>query len=109
MLHLVGFQYREPSLIIWNPREDRRLEAGEGMHRFQPYWFWELRPGAEVDGCPGERINRAGYRGPERPRARRPGTLRILALGDSSTFGMGLCWEKTYAALLEGGLPEAKC
>jgi hypothetical protein len=109
VLRLVGFRYDAPNpIVIWNRLEDRRIAAGEGMYRFHPYWFWEPRPGAEVDGCPGERINRAGYRGPERPRASERGTLRIVVLGDSSTFGMGICGDKVYPAVLERELPASE-
>jgi hypothetical protein len=109
VLRLVAFEYNPRSpIIIWNRLEDRKVESGQGMYRFHPYWFWEPRPGAEVDGCPGERINRAGYRGAERPRVSQRGTLRIVALGDSSTFGMGVCGDQTYPAVLERELPASE-
>ena len=45
-------------------------------------------------------INRAGLRGPEiGPKA--PGTLRVLALGDSFTFGVGAQAMETYPARLQ--------
>jgi lysophospholipase L1-like esterase len=48
-------------------------------------------------------INRAGLRGPEiSPRP--PGGLRVLALGDSFTFGVGAEQEETYPARLEAML-----
>src|SRR5437667_8980151 len=98
-LRLAGFEYRAPVPIIYG--------AG-GMHRFHPYWFWEPRPGTPVEGCAGEHINAAGYRGPERPVARRKGTLRIVTLGDSSTFGSRLCEGQNYPALLEQELPGSE-
>ncbi len=109
LLRLAHVEYQRPSpIIIWNNHFDREMRQPEGMYRFHPYWFWELRPGARVVDCGSEPINAAGYRGPERPQSPRPGILRIAFLGDSSTFGMGVCQDQTYAALLERRLPDAE-
>jgi GDSL-like lipase/acylhydrolase family protein len=43
------------------------------------------------------RFNRAGYRDDEP----RPGTRRILLLGDSVSFGLGIAQDRIYPALLE--------
>lgn len=48
-----------------------------------------LRPGAVINGSRRQvSINRWGFRGPEVPQAKPPNTVRIAAVGDSSTFGM---------------------
>ena len=49
-------------------------------------------------------VNSRGYRGPSRPVEKRPGTLRILLVGDSYTFGVGMPEEDTIAAQLEDAL-----
>ncbi len=49
-------------------------------------------------------VNSRGYRGPSRPFEKRPGTLRILLVGDSYTFGVGMPEEDTIAAQLEDAL-----
>lgn len=57
-------------------------QADEGSGR-------RLRPGAVLHGS--ERrlsINRLGFRGPDIALPKPPGTIRIAALGDSTTFGM---------------------
>jgi len=57
-------------------------QADEGLGR-------RLKPGAVLAGS--ERrlsINRLGFRGPEIPLPKPPGTLRIAVLGDSTTFGL---------------------
>jgi lysophospholipase L1-like esterase len=36
-----------------------------------------------------------------RPKEKSPGVLRIATMGDSSTFGYGLCYDATYSAQLE--------
>lgn len=55
------------------------------------------------------RSNRFGLRGPDVPAEKPPGTTRILALGDSYTFGSGVLEERTWpfrvAALLRERFP----
>lgn len=52
---------------------------------------WRLAPGAEDEyGGVRVRINARGLRGPERPFEKPEGSLRILWLGDSVTFGYGV-------------------
>jgi lysophospholipase L1-like esterase len=53
------------------------------------------------------RINAHGYRDIERPWAKPPGVRRILGLGDSFTFGMGVELEKTYLKRLEALLLDS--
>ena len=120
VLRVSGFKYRAPRPFILSNVTDRQLQRLEEMYRYHPYWFWEPRPGARIADfwelmraaksiqCGTERINAAGYRGPERPRLSGSGTLRIAVLGDSSTFGVGVCWDETYAAVLERELPNAE-
>lgn len=50
------------------------------------------------------RVNSVGIRGGEHPRAIPEGKRRILALGDSQTFGNGLALEDTWPLRLEGEL-----
>jgi len=72
---------------------------------------WQLEPAADAmhSGYWGEyrvpiRINSLGYRDREFSLGRQPGTCRILALGDSFTFGWGVREEETYSTLLEADL-----
>lgn len=64
-----------------------------------------LRPGFVGDHH-GSRvsINSHGMRDREHPFAKEPGTLRILALGDSWTFGVGMTPEQTWPKRLEAHL-----
>lgn len=57
---------------------------------------YTLRRGAEIDAW-GDRFtaNELGFRGP--PAAKEPGTLRLLFVGDSWTYGMGVRREETFA------------
>jgi len=70
-----------------------------------PDWFWELKPlmvmGDDRRGLTYE-INRLGFRGvrewlPKKPKD----TLRVLCLGDSCTFGLGVRFEDCYTVRLE--------
>ena len=47
------------------------------------------KPGATLSGSVRQlSINRWGFRGADLPRVKPPGTVRVVALGDSTTFGM---------------------
>jgi hypothetical protein len=71
-----------------------------------------LRPGAEVKytgwflKIPAVRqeVNSLGYRGPDRPQEKSPGVFRIVALGDSYTYGMGVETGDSIPARLESEL-----
>src|SRR5207253_3371467 len=54
------------------------------------------------------RINSLGFRGTEITRQPAPGTLRVLALGDSQTFGNGLDLSETWPQQLEERLQGAR-
>ncbi len=51
-------------------------------------------------------INSQGTRGPEFQVEKPPGTLRIVSLGDSRTFGWGLTEAETYSGGLQRLLQE---
>jgi lysophospholipase L1-like esterase len=68
------------------------------------------RPGTEgwqVDIGYHIRINRHGHRGPEFTEKKPPDVFRILALGDSFTFGWGVEDHQTFSRVLEKRLQEA--
>ncbi len=66
--------------------------------------FWKLKPNQDcftkIDRQP-VHINAHGTRGPEFQSEKPAGTFRILALGDSRTFGWGLADEATYSRRVE--------
>jgi len=88
------------------------MTVSRGLYVPDPPRRYRLQPGFEgtvtnrVEFDTPVRINREGLRGPEiGPKA--PGTLRVLALGDSFTFGVGAKEAQTFPArlqsLLRGG------
>src|SRR6266404_4190437 len=65
--------------------------------------FWRLKPNQDCYTKIGHKavhINSNGTRGPEFTVEKPPGTIRILSLGDSRTFGWGLTDEETYSRRL---------
>lgn len=64
------------------------------------------RPGA-ADRRVLARVNEQGWRGAVTPLARRPGVVRIAAVGDSHTFGHGVADDETWPAVLERALGTA--
>ena len=66
--------------------------------------FWKLKPGYR-DRAGLISINSRGLRGPEiRPKG--PTELRILSLGESTTFAARLAYENSYSDLVEKRLQE---
>jgi lysophospholipase L1-like esterase len=53
---------------------------------------------AEATGGHPLALNARRLRGPDVPAARAPGELRVLALGDSTTFGTGVAWDAAWPA-----------
>jgi lysophospholipase L1-like esterase len=112
-LRVAGFVNPSPSvpMLVWNPNEDVLMQQESYLYRYDENSLWSPRPGATVqfdsfEHLPGpqDAINADGFRGARVPLARTPGTVRIAALGDSSTFGLGLPNADTYCARLPAEL-----
>jgi lysophospholipase L1-like esterase len=86
--------------------------AGYGnveIYQPDPVLYWRLKPDQDcytkIDRKP-VHINSRGTRGPEFQVPKPPGTLRILSLGDSKTFGWGLTEAESYSGRLQALLQE---
>jgi lysophospholipase L1-like esterase len=68
---------------------------------------YRLRPGVEATfGGVRVRVNSLGLRGADVTATPAPGTIRILALGDSVVFGQGVAEDETVTAVLARRLAE---
>jgi lysophospholipase L1-like esterase len=92
----------------------RRVETPE-LSRHDRRLGWSPLPGARIRmRSPGEfdvavRINRQGFRADrEYPLEPPPGIRRIVAVGDSFTFGNGVEIEEAFPSLLERRLPATE-
>jgi len=65
--------------------------------------LWRNLPGYAPEDDLGP-INSLGFRGREVSLEKPAGTMRILSLGESSTLGYRVRWDRTYSHLLEGEL-----
>jgi lysophospholipase L1-like esterase len=89
-----------------------------GLFISTPDMLWELNPGAKFrftlfkfSNTGGkrrdvfeERINGEGFRGPAVPLRKPEKTMRILLLGDSSVFGLGVPLKYTFAEQLRASI-----
>lgn len=119
----------ERPIVLWSPERDPGLASKDGLFQRDLGALWVPRPQAEIPvphspasasgaaseiAAPSgvsvsagvERVNSAGYRGPLVPFRRPQGTLRILTLGDSGTFGTGVGYWDTYSGRLQTMLAD---
>jgi lysophospholipase L1-like esterase len=89
--------------------------AFTGLHEISddPEQLYGLKPGARLELVSGSRIvtyaiNSLGFRDVEFTETKPDGVFRILALGDSMTFGPGVDVEQTYPKVLERLLNEGQ-
>jgi lysophospholipase L1-like esterase len=74
------------------------------IYQPDPTLYWRLKPNQDcytkISHQP-VHVNSQGTRGPEFQIEKPAGTIRILSLGDSRTFGWGLADDETYSRRLE--------
>jgi SGNH hydrolase-like domain, acetyltransferase AlgX len=97
----VGLRLLAPQTVrYWTPRNPYESD-GAGAYRFRPGYRGVLANRTEFETT--VRINKAGLRGEEIAPGHEDG-CRILALGDSFTFGMGVEGAESYIAQLDSEL-----
>lgn len=92
---------------IWDPPLAK--PQMKQIHQTSPTLAWELIPQSSGVGKLGElyQINSAGFRDLEHPLKKKLGVPRIMVIGDSFTFGMGVNLDDTYPKQLEHFLNRA--
>jgi lysophospholipase L1-like esterase len=83
LLRIAGYHYSPLKIVrrSTTQRDDRYEEVfRSSTFVFDPSLIWRPRPGAGP-------FNSEGYPGPVEPLAKREGTYRIIAVGDSNTLG----------------------
>lgn len=105
-LRIADFRY-EPGLAEAS-KPPRELKADVDVYVPDPETIWRLRPSSTLQdrghGFLDVHTNSLGLRGEEPPGERRPGEVRVLCLGDSVTFGLGVRDDETYPARLQEAL-----
>jgi len=81
------------------------------IYERDPVLFWRLKPFAKSDlnteSRDAQTINGLGFRDDKFEKRKAPGELRVIALGDSCTFGDGVANWETFANVLEDLLRRA--
>jgi len=83
-----------PELVTTDPPDGRRVGLIPDASTVYSGHFVRIPPVVQE-------VNSLGYRGPVRPRKKAQGTFRIIALGDSHIYGMGVVTDQTIPAHLE--------
>jgi lysophospholipase L1-like esterase len=106
-LCLFEVQLPPPATVCAWPAADAQMADLGYFLQPDPASFYDLRPGAQYGyrTAAMDTINRHGFRGPDLPLQDR-GAIRIVCLGDSSTFGMCVSEQMTWPRQLEGILRE---
>ena len=104
LLSLVTFALFEASLSAFDlPRDDACRVPAQGVWLEDPELGPTLRPGADIGSAV---VNELGLRGPVLPREKEAQTYRVLFIGDSTVFGLGLPLEETFAHLATSQIGE---
>src|SRR5262245_14158083 len=106
----------ERELGVWGEGRNKRPSpyANEGVTmgeyvpgaRFKIVYGSNPRGVFAADNSVTVTINQQGLRGPEVTVAKPPGTFRVLGLGDSFAFGLGVREEDTFLRRLEADLNQ---
>ena len=103
---LAGLVLLEGAVRIFLPANPDYYDSRKFTRHVAGTRFHENIPGAFSDSFIGVpvSINSLGLRGPEISVAKAPGTVRVLGVGDSITFGYGVRLEDAFLSVLEKSL-----
>ena len=97
----IGLVLIEVSLI-WIVPPPLHYRYPQTLHVVDHELGWVMRPNQHAFTIAWPVVtNGLGLRSPEIAAVKRPGTIRVLCLGDSNTFGIGVAQEENYAARLQ--------
>jgi lysophospholipase L1-like esterase len=106
--------YHAPRVRDWSHALLDAEHRVPGIHlQFKPHATFALRYESnprgylDSDASLTYETNNHGLRGPDFELAKPPGTLRVVVLGDSFTFGEGVRLEDTFCQRLQGRLRQA--
>ncbi len=111
-IHDFGFYYSFSADLLGMPLLDlcRFRRVANRTVEFDPAVFWKFKPNQILDTkgvyLKPVRINNFGFRGKDFSIAKKPGTYRIVCLGDSVTFGWSVGDDETYPAQLHALLEK---
>jgi lysophospholipase L1-like esterase len=104
-----------PLQLQWNEGEGqgKRDQLRDMLYRPDPHTFFRLLPDLELETTPVDsvfdvRTGPHGLRGAGVRKEKPTGTLRVLCLGDSCTFGTGVGTDDTFPERLQDRLREAR-
>lgn len=102
-----------PIELGWQVGEGRAARVRDLLYVPDPQLFFRLAPNLDLAETGNPRIfdlhtDSRGLRGPEVSLPRPPGTYRVLAVGDSCTFGSGAGQADTWPAQLQKQLSAAR-
>lgn len=104
---LWGTQWYRDAVRSRHLRGQDVFEHDNSAGEYSKYHPHQVRTDVDMAGMPFRvSINSRGFRGDEFRNDKEPDTLRVLALGGSSTFGFGNRDDETYPYLLEQLLNE---
>jgi lysophospholipase L1-like esterase len=83
-LKLVGYEAHVPPIVIVGQKESDA--QSDGLYVDDPRLLFRFRPGAEFNG---RTVNRMGFLDREVDPVKKPGTMRVICMGDSVT-GQGI-------------------
>ncbi|MBU0715506.1 MAG: hypothetical protein KJ964_09150 [Verrucomicrobia bacterium] len=83
-LKLIGYEAHVPPIVIIGQKESDT--QNDGLYLDDPQLLFRFRPGAEFNG---RTVNRIGFLDREVDPVKKPGTMRVICMGDSVT-GQGV-------------------
>ena len=111
-IHDFKFYYNFSADLLGMPLLDmfRFRRIANRTVEFDPDLFWKFKPNQTLKASGvyrrPVRINNFGFRGQDFKIVKRPGSFRIVCLGDSVTFGWSAADDETYPAQLQSLLKK---